>query len=376
MAVDRAAIMRSAMADLKSKMPDDTIGLYNEIGADLDVETISTGSIAVDGILGGGFAIGRLNCLVGHTSSGKTTLALTAVANMQKEKSDANIVFIDAEQALDPGYAMDLGVDMDKVWIHQPMNGENAIAVALQAINSGVCDLIVIDSVAALLPKELLEADLGAEARPGVFAKFISRATGQLFGAANKNKTTVILINQWKPQTKMSTFQAGAGTAGTSWYMPGGQQLPFFLTQLIEIKKSGSLTEGGKVVTNKITATVKKNKIAPPYRTADFFITFGVGVDKIHELIGLGFQYGVLKGAGFINSEQVPEIAKINGRPKLRSFLQENPDIADKLGEAVKIEVKDFLSKNKGNAQLTVDATEDQGLEPADDPEPNEEELV
>ena len=358
MAVDKKKIMAAAFAELARTMPDDTVGQYHDIGKDLDIETLSTGSIAVDEILGGGFAVGRLSCLVGHTSSGKTTLALTAIANMQKVNPDANILFVDAEQALDPAYAASLGVDIDSLYIHQPSSGEAAVNSIITAMNTGVCDLIVVDSIAGMLPKSIIFGDIDSEARPGEFARFISRAIGKIYGLANQSKTTVILINQWKPATKMSTFAAGTGTAGTSWYMPGGQQLPFFLTQLLEIKKSSQVLENKVVVSNVITATVKKNKIAPPYRTADFFITFGKGVDKNQELIGLGLKYGVLRAAGAFISSDIEEIKTVQGRVKLSRILEENPKVAEQLEVILKKLVAEEIAKGKGGAgSLTVDST-------------------
>lgn len=360
-AAKKRQIIDGALAQIKKAMPDEILGRYSTIGDDIDVETISTGSLAVDEAIGGGFAKTRIINIVGHTSSGKTTLALTCAATLQKEDKSANILYCDAEQTLDPSYAESLGVNVDDMIIMQPSSGEAGFKAIEMFINSGVADLVVVDSVAAMLPKAIIERDYDQENQPGVFSKLISTAIGRINRLLKKNNCTVILINQWKPVVKMNQFAAVPGAMG-NWYQPGGAQLPFYCSQIIEVKKSGEVKVGKEVKSSVTTMTCKKNKIAPPYRTADFVITYGQGLDKIQELIGLGHSLGMITFAGAWCS--MPDIAegRWNGRPKFGEFLKENPDVCSKLEAAIKERIK-------GQRSISYKKEEDPDLlpDPIDD---------
>lgn len=338
----RREILERTIAEIQKKQPDNIIGKYSEIGANVDVEVISTGSLAVDAAIGGGFAKGRLINLVGHTSSGKTTLALTAIAEEQKKNPDANILYIDAEFALDPRYAAALGVDLNKIVLSQPSSGEEGYEAAEMFIASGVADIVVIDSIAAMLPKAMLEKDYNAEAQPGVFARLTTSAIGRINRLASLNNTTVILINQWKPVVRINQYQAVPGALG-GWYQPGGGQLAFFCSQIIEVKKSGEIKEGTEIKSNVITMTCKKNKIAPPHRIADFVITYGVGLDEIQELISLGVAMKEIKISGsfytFPNLKNAPE-KPVQGRVKVGELLKENEALRSELRKALKKQIE------------------------------------
>lgn len=342
MAADKAAIMAGVLEKLKADMPDEVVGKYKDIGSDMDVETISTGSLAIDHAIGGGFAKGRLVELVGFTSSGKTTLALTACAAMQRDKEDAVILYVDAENALDPAYAKMLGVDVDSMYIIQPNNGENGYLAAETFIKSGVADLVVIDSIAAMIPKAMLETDFGEQAQIGIGARLDSQGIAKIYAAANKTKTTVILINQWKKAVRINMYDVGDGVSG-QYYQSGGQTLPFFLTQMLEIKRVGKLWEGDTVVSDQIRMTVRKNKIAPPYVTADFYISMGKGVDYAQEAIDFGVQFDLIEKSGRSMFTIVGvEESRSNGRQKFLAYLDSHPKELKDLRDAINLKMKEM----------------------------------
>lgn len=340
MAVNKQAIMDKTIAAIRAKLPDQTIAQYKEYGGSIDVETIPTGSLSIDSILGGGFAKGRIIDIVGHTSAGKTTLALTACAELQKENPDANILYVDAECALDPKYAKALGVDMDKVYVIQPDYGEAGYEAAEMFINSGVADLVIIDSIAAMIPKAMFDVELGDQAQIGMGARLDSQGIARIFGAAHKNKTTVILINQWKKAVKVNAYDRTDGVSG-NYYQPGGETFKFYLTQMIEVQRVGKIYEGETLVSNQTRVRVLKNKIAPPGRESDFFITFGVGIDMVQEVIELGIQSGDIVRTGRSLYSVNPEISgeeeppKFNGRQKFVEYLRENPELVSKIRDSI-----------------------------------------
>lgn len=364
--INSSEILKKTIEEIKKVMPDDIIGRYDDIGNEVDIQTISTGSLAVDNALGGGLAKFRLINFIGHTSSGKTTLALTAAAMLQNEKPDAGILYVDAEQALDPSYAEALGVNMSKIFLMQPSSGENGFTAAEMFINSGVADLVIIDSIAAMLPKSMIERDLADDAQPGQFAKLISRAIGRINRLANQKRCTVILINQWKPVVKINQYAAVSGAMG-NWYQPGGAQLPFFCSQMIEVKKSGEIKEGKEIKSSVITMTCKKNKIAPPYRTADFVITYGKGLDKTQELVSLGVSLGVIKiGGAFYSIPEINEKATFRGRNSLSKALEEDSELCAKLEAILKEKISGKRDIRILESQSSEDGDEDMQYEEVD----------
>lgn len=374
MAIDRQAIMQRTIEAIRAKMPDQTIAQYKDYGDSIDVKTITTGSLSADSILGGGFAKGRLACLVGHTSSGKTTLALTACAQLQKENPDANILYVDSECALDPKYAKQLGVNLDKVYIIQPDCGEDGYLAAEMFINSGVADLVVIDSMASMIPKAMFEVELGDQAQIGMGARLDSQGISRIFASAHKNGTTVILINQWKKAVKVNAFDRTDGISG-NYYMPGGETFKFYLSQLVEVQRVGKIYEKDEngveqLVSNQTRIRVLKNKIAPPGRESDFFITFGKGVDQAQEVIELGIQSGdvVRTGQMYCLATDVDENGNLlegkksfRGRPKFVAYLRENPEIVEELRQKIS---EKFLANH------TEDITLAEGTEVVEDNSP------
>lgn len=347
MAVNRETIMQKTLEKIRAAMPDETIAKYKDYGGSIDVKTISTGSLAVDSVLGGGFAEGRLIDIVGHTSAGKTTLALTACAELQRTKPDANILYIDAECALDPKYAKMLGVNMDEIYLLQPDNGEDGYKAAEMFINSGVADLVIIDSIASMIPKAMFDVELGEQAQIGMGARLDSQGISRIFGAAHKNKTTVILINQWKKAVKVNSYDRTDGISG-NYYQPGGETFKFYLSQMVEVQRVGKVyDEDGVLVSSQTRIRVLKNKIAPPGKEADFFITFNVGVDKVQEIIELGIQSGDVVRSGrslyqvadhIMDDGETPE--RFNGRNKFVSYLREHSDLVQRIYDRL----KDYLN--------------------------------
>ena len=361
MAIDRNQILEQTLAAIKKELPDEVIDRYREFGSSVEVKTLSTGSLVADSVLGGGFPVGRISCLVGHTSSGKTTLALTACAELQRKKPDANILYVDSECSIDPKYARQLGVNMEGNFILiQPNNGENGYKAAEMFVNSGIADMVIIDSIAAMIPKAMFEVELGDQAQIGMGARLDSQGIARLFGPAHKNNTTVILINQWKKAVKVNAFDRTDGISG-NYYMPGGETFKFYLSQLIEVQRVGKIYEKDEngidqLATHQTRARVLKNKIAPPGREGDFFITFGIGVDKVQETIELGFQFGLINRSGQMwsviedkdeNGETVYGKA-FRGRPAFVNYLRENPEILEQVRE--KLEKK--IHNHQDNIKL------------------------
>lgn len=340
MAINKQEIMEKTIEAIRKKLPDQTIAKYKDYGGSVDVETISTGSLAIDSILGGGFGKGRIVDIVGHTSAGKTTLALTACAELQKINPDANILYVDSECALDPKYAKALGVNMDNVYLIQPDYGEAGYEAAEMFISSGVADLVIIDSIAAMIPKAMFDVELGDQAQIGMGARLDSQGISRLFGVAHKNKTTVILINQWKKAVKVNAYDRTDGVSG-NYYQPGGETFKFYLTQMIEVQRVGKVYEKDEngvdqLVSNQTRVRVLKNKIAPPGRESDFFITFGVGIDQVQEVIELGIQSGDITRAGrsiyYVTGD---EENRFNGRNKFVAYLRERPELVEQLKKKI-----------------------------------------
>lgn len=336
MSAVRTKIINDTIKRIQAALPDSVVGRYDEIGQDIKIELLSTGSLAVDAALGGGIPKGKIVDIVGKTSSGKTTLALTACATLQKENPEANIMYIDAEIALDPVYAAALGVDLNKIILVQPDCGESGFEAAELFISSGVADMLVIDSIAAMVPKAVLNADIGKEIQIGSYARLIGRGLSKLNAIASRNKCTVILINQWKPAVRANMYAAVGGLGG-SMYQPGGEALPFLCSQILEVARVSIVKNSKGEMTSSITRmNCKKNKVAPPYRSAEFVITYGKGLDREQEILGLGLSLEVIKKAGSFYT--IPGIYEenIHGRAKLVDLLEENKEVFTKLEEIVK----------------------------------------
>lgn len=288
------------------------------------VEVIPTGSVALDTALGvGGYPRGRIIEIFGPESSGKTTLAIHAIAEAQKQGGIA--AFIDAEHAFDRFYAEKLGVDVDNLWISQPDNGEQALEIADQLIRSSAIDILVIDSVAALTPKKEIEGDMGDSA-VGLQARLMSQALRKLTSTISKTNTCCIFINQLREKIGVMFGNPETTT--------GGNALKFYSSVRLDIRRVTSIKDGDQVIGNQVRVKVVKNKVAPPFRKAEFEITFGEGISKIGEIVDLGVQYGIIKKSGSWFSYKDTKLAQ--GRDATKTMIKDNPELAEELEELIK----------------------------------------
>src|SRR5213592_2712923 len=290
----------------------------------IEIETISTGSLGLDIALGvGGLPRGRVVEIYGPESSGKTTLALHCLAEAQK--TGGICAFIDAEHALDPVYARKLGVKVDDLLISQPDHGEQALEIADTLVRSGAIDILVIDSVAALVPRSELEGEMG-DSQPGLQARLMSQALRKLTASINRSNTMVIFINQIR--MKIGVMYGSPETT------TGGHALKFYASVRLDIRRIGAIKERDEVVGNQTRVKVVKNKLAPPFKSVEFDIMYGEGVSKVGELVDLGVKAGVVEKSGAWFSYDSQRIGQ--GRENAKLFLKANPDMAAKLEAAVR----------------------------------------
>ena len=292
-----------------------------------DVPVISTGSVGLNIALGvGGYPRGRIVEIYGPESSGKTTLAIHAMAEVQKTGGIAAI--IDAEHAFDRFYAEKLGVDIDNLLIAQPDSGEQALEIADELIRSSAVDLVVIDSVAALTPKAEIEGDMG-DNKVGLQARLMSQALRKLTATINKTQTTCIFINQLREKIGVMFGNPETTT--------GGNALKFYASVRLDIRKVGQLKDGDNVLGNQVRVKVVKNKVAPPFRKAEFDLMFNEGISKVGELVDLGVEQGVLTKAGSFYSYEGSKLAQ--GRDAVKNLLKDNPDLAAEIEEKIMAKV-------------------------------------
>ena len=288
-----------------------------------DVAAISSGSIALDWALGiGGYPKGRVVEVFGRESSGKTTLATNAIAEAQKQGGIAAI--IDAEHAFDPGYATKLGVNINDLLISQPDNGEQALEIADNLIRSGAIDIIVIDSVAALTPKAEIEGEMG-DSKMGLHARLMSQALRKLTANISKTKTCCIFINQLREKIGVMFGNPETTT--------GGNALKFYASVRVDIRKIGQLKDGEEVQGNHTRVKIVKNKIAPPFRKAEFDIIFGEGISKIGEIIDLGVELNIIKKSGSWFSYGETKLGQ--GRESVKELLKDNPELAEEIEKKI-----------------------------------------
>ena len=289
-----------------------------------DVQVIPTGAISLDYALGvGGVPRGRVIEIYGPESGGKTTLALHIVAEAQKNSGLA--AFIDAEHALDVGYARKIGVNTDDLLISQPDTGEQALEIAEVLVRSGALDVLVVDSVAALVPKSELEGDMG-DAQMGLQARLMSQALRKLTGAISKSKTTVIFINQLR--SKIGVFMGNPETT------TGGNALKFYASMRLDIRKITALKQGDNVIGNRTRVKVVKNKVAPPFREAEFDIIFGEGISREGDILDLAATHGIIEKSGAWYSYKGDRLGQ--GRENARMFFKENPDTLAEIEESLR----------------------------------------
>ena len=289
-----------------------------------NIEVIPTGSIALDMALGvGGYPKGRIIEIYGPESSGKTTLAIHAIAEAQKAGGIA--AFIDAEHAFDRFYAAKLGVDVDNLWISQPDNGEQALQIADQLISSSAIDILVIDSVAALTPKKEIEGDMGDNV-VGLQARLMSQALRKLTSTISKTNTTCIFINQLRDKIGIMFGNPETTT--------GGNALKFYASVRLDIRKASAIKDGENVLGNLVRVKVVKNKVAPPFRKAEFEITFGEGISKIGEIIDLGVEHNIIQKSGSWFSYDGSKLGQ--GRDAAKALLKDNPELAEEIEAKVR----------------------------------------
>ena len=307
--------------------------LSDEAG-DMGIEVIPTGCLALDVALGiGGMPRGRIIEIYGPESSGKTTVALHVIAETQKTGGIA--AFIDAEHALDPNYAANLGVDLDNLYVSQPDTGEQALDITDSLVRSGAVDLIVIDSVAALTPKAEIEGDMG-DSHVGLQARLMSQALRKLTAITNKSKTCVIFINQLREKVGVMF--------GNPETTPGGKALKFYSSIRIDVRKSDTLKDGSGMIGNRTKAKIVKNKLAPPFKTAEFDIIYGKGISQSGCIIDMGVELDVIEKSGSWFSIDGEKIAQ--GREKARDYLESNPEIMLEMEKRIKDKL---LSKKTDN---------------------------
>lgn len=291
----------------------------------LDIDAIPTGSLALDIALGiGGIPKGRIIEVYGPESSGKTTLALHMLAEAQK--MDGTGAFIDAEHALDPGYAKNLGVDVENLIISQPDTGEQALEITEALVRSNAVDLIIIDSVAALVPKAEIDGDMGA-AQIGLQARLMSQALRKLTGAINKSKCTVVFINQLREKVGIMFGNPETTT--------GGRALKFYSSVRLDIRKSENIKKGDEIIGNRVRVKVVKNKIAPPFRQAEFDIMYGKGISSVGNILDVAAEADIVKKAGAWYSYGEERLGQ--GRENAKDFLEENPDILKEIDHKVRV---------------------------------------
>lgn len=284
-----------------------------------NVEVIPTGSIGLNAALGvGGYPRGRIIEIYGPESSGKTTLAIHAIAEAQKVGGIA--AFIDAEHAFDRFYAQKLGVDIDNLWISQPDNGEQALQIADQLISSSAIDILVIDSVAALTPKKEIEGDMGDNV-VGLQARLMSQALRKLTSTISKTNTTCIFINQLREKIGVMFGNPETTT--------GGNALKFYASVRLDIRRVTSIKDGDEVIGNQVRVKVVKNKVAPPFRKCEFEIMFGEGISKVGEIVDIGVEYGIIQKSGSWFSYDGSKLAQ--GRDAVKKLLKDNPELCEEL---------------------------------------------
>ncbi|WP_330337438.1 recombinase RecA [Streptomyces sp. NBC_00557] len=320
---DREKALDAALAQIERQFGKGAVMRMGERSKE-PIEVIPTGSTALDVALGvGGLPRGRVVEVYGPESSGKTTLTLHAVANAQK--AGGTVAFVDAEHALDPEYAQKLGVDIDQLILSQPDNGEQALEIVDMLVRSGALDLIVIDSVAALVPRAEIEGEMG-DSHVGLQARLMSQALRKITGALNQSKTTAIFINQLREKVGVMF--------GSPETTTGGRALKFYASVRLDIRRIETLKDGTEAVGNRTRVKVVKNKVAPPFKQAEFDILYGQGISREGGLIDMGVEHGFVRKAGAWYTYEGDQLGQ--GKENARNFLKDNPDLANEIEKKIK----------------------------------------
>ena len=321
---DKLKALDAALGQIEKQFGKGSVMKLGDSGKDITVQTVPTGSLSLDLALGlGGVPRGRIIEIYGPESSGKTTVALHMVAEVQKRGGIAG--FIDAEHALDPVYAKNIGVDIDELYISQPDNGEQALEITETMVRSGAIDIIIVDSVAALVPKAEIEGDMG-DSHMGLQARLMSQALRKLTGVVSKSNCIVIFINQLRE--KLGVMFGNPETT------TGGRALKFYASVRLDVRKTESLKQGGEVVGSRTRIKVVKNKIAPPFKEAEFDIMFGKGISKESDILDLAVNINVIQKSGAWFAYNNAKIGQ--GRENAKTYLKENPVIAAEIEKKVR----------------------------------------
>ncbi len=325
---DKLKALDAAIAQIEKQYGQGSIMKLGDSRANMNVETVPTGSLSLDIALGmGGVPKGRIVEIYGPESSGKTTVALHMVAEVQKRGGIAG--FIDAEHALDPAYAKNIGVDIDNLYISQPDSGEQALEITETMVRSGAVDIVIVDSVAALVPKAEIDGDMG-DSHVGLQARLMSQALRKLTSVISKSNCIVIFINQLREKVGVMFGNPETTT--------GGRALKFYSSIRLDVRRIESLKQGGEVVGNRTRIKVVKNKIAPPFREAEFDIMFGQGISKEGDVLDLAANFGIVNKSGAwyaYNGEKIGQ-----GRENAKIYLKENPAVCEEIESKVRAQFK------------------------------------
>ncbi|MED0676707.1 recombinase RecA [Aneurinibacillus thermoaerophilus] len=336
---DRKAALDMALRQIEKQFGKGSVMKLGEMAATQQVATVSSGSIALDIALGiGGYPRGRIIEIYGPESSGKTTVALHAIAEVQKTGGTA--AFIDAEHALDPVYARKLGVNIDELLLSQPDTGEQALEIAEALVRSGAIDIIVVDSVAALVPKAEIEGEMG-DSHVGLQARLMSQALRKLAGAINKSKTIAIFINQLREKVGVMF--------GNPETTPGGRALKFYSSVRLDVRRVETLKQGNDMVGNRTKIKVVKNKVAPPFKTCEVDIMYGEGISREGSLLDIGTELDIVSKSGAWYSYNDERLGQ--GRENAKQFLKDNPDIA----HAIEMKIRDHFELNQSVSLPTAE---------------------
>ncbi len=351
MGADRQAALEMALRQIEKQFGKGSVMKLGEAQASLQVETIPSGALALDIALGvGGYPKGRIIEIYGPESSGKTTVALHAIAEAQKLGGTA--AFIDAEHALDPIYAQNLGVNIDELLLSQPDTGEQALEIAEALVRSGAVDIIVIDSVAALVPKAEIDGEMG-DSYVGLQARLMSQAMRKLSGAINKSKCIAIFINQIREKVGVMF--------GNPETTPGGRALKFYSSIRLEVRRAETIKQGNEMVGNRTKIKVVKNKVAPPFRQAEVDIMYGEGISREGSIIDIAAELDILQKSGAWYSYQGERLGQ--GRENVKLYLKEHPEVA----EAIEKQIREVCQITPLRIVTSADVSPD-----ADDPFPAE----
>lgn len=322
---EKQKALESALSHIEKQYGKGSVMKLGESGAHMQVETIPTGSLGLDIALGvGGVPKGRIVEIYGPESSGKTTVALHMVAEVQKRGGIAG--FIDAEHALDPVYAKNIGVDIDNLYISQPDNGEQALEITETMVRSGALDIVIVDSVAALVPKAEIEGEMG-DSHVGLHARLMSQALRKLTAVISRSNCVVIFINQLREKVGVMFGNPETTT--------GGRALKFYASVRLDVRRGETLKQSGEMVGNHTKVKVVKNKVAPPFKQAEFDIMFGTGISREGEILDLAAECSVVNKSGAWYSYQGEKIGQ--GRENVKVFLKEHPEICEEIEKKVRI---------------------------------------